>query len=187
MIMIYNLQIKFYYVFSFSDMGLCRIYFSNTKALSLNSLDHSQQDTQDKLSCYGNKSIGFCFYLFFALFYKVTFNSLTTFVFYSIFFSCEENIFKEGDELKLFDFLTNKSRYDVRDRPRLENHSLPLEIHTSIFVYFIGNIQAQSLEFETHLLFRHRWKVCSCLLSRVRILCFILGWAPEVYKLVKRY
>ena len=28
-----------------------------------------------------------------------------------------------------------------------------------MFVYFIGNFDAQSLQFETHLLFRHRWRV----------------------------
>ena len=65
--------------------------------------------------------------------------------------------FSEGEELELFDFLTNKSCYDVRKRP--SQGDLPLDIHTSMFVYFIGNIHPQSMEFETHLLFRHRWKV----------------------------
>ena len=89
-------KLSFITFFSLSDMGLCRIYFSNTKALSLNSLDHSQQDTQDKLSCYGNKSIRFCSYLFFALFYKVTFNSLTTFGFIQSFSAVRKTYLRKG-------------------------------------------------------------------------------------------
>ena len=68
-----------------------------------------------------------------------------------------DRYFTEGQELELFDFLTNSSWYDVRKRP--SQGGLPLDIHSSMFVYFIGNIHPQSMEFETHLLFRHRWKV----------------------------
>ena len=57
--------------------------------------------------------------------------------------------------MELFDFLT--ANYDVRKRP--SSQESPLEIVNSIFVYFIGNFKAQNLEFETHLLFRHKWKV----------------------------
>ena len=57
--------------------------------------------------------------------------------------------------MELFDFLT--ANYDVRKRP--SSQESPLEIVNSIFVYFIGNFKAKNLEFETHLLFRHKWKV----------------------------
>ena len=59
--------------------------------------------------------------------------------------------------MELFDFLT--SDYDVRKRPTSTLRESPLEILNSIYVYFIGNFKAQNLEFETHLLFRHKWKV----------------------------
>ena len=62
-----------------------------------------------------------------------------------------------GQETELFDFLT--SQYDVRKRPSPAVEESPLEILNSIYVYFIGNFKAQNLEFETHLLFRHKWKV----------------------------
>lgn len=73
----------------------------------------------------------------------------------------EQPRFGEGEELLLFDFLTENSSYDLRQSPRTREGSpqSPLVVRTSMFVYFIGNFDAQSLEFETHLLFRHRWRV----------------------------
>ena len=65
--------------------------------------------------------------------------------------------FVPGEEIELFDFLT--SNYDVRKRPGPPQQAAPLEILNSLYVYFIGNFEAQHLEFETHLLFRHKWKV----------------------------
>ena len=65
--------------------------------------------------------------------------------------------FVSGEEIELFDFLT--SNYDVRKRPGPPQQAAPLEILNSLYVYFIGNFEAQHLEFETHLLFRHKWKV----------------------------
>ena len=62
-----------------------------------------------------------------------------------------------GEEIELFDFLT--SNYDVRKKPGPPQQAAPLEILNSLYVYFIGNFEAQHLEFETHLLFRHKWKV----------------------------
>ena len=69
--------------------------------------------------------------------------------------------FAEGEELLLFDFLTNVSHYDSRQAPTCLDGKpqSPLVVRTSMFVYFIGNFDAQNLEFETHLLFRHRWRV----------------------------
>ena len=69
--------------------------------------------------------------------------------------------FTEGEELLLFDFLTNSSHYDTRQAPTCSDGrpQSPLVVRTSMFVYFIGNFDAQNLEFETHLLFRHRWRV----------------------------
>ena len=69
--------------------------------------------------------------------------------------------FTEGEELLLFDFLTNTSHYDTRQAPTCSDGTpqSPLVVRTSMFVYFIGNFDAQNLEFETHLLFRHRWRV----------------------------
>ena len=65
--------------------------------------------------------------------------------------------FLPGEEIELFDFLT--SNYDVRKRPGPPQQANPLEILNSLYVYFIGNFEAQHLEFETQLLFRHKWKV----------------------------
>ena len=65
--------------------------------------------------------------------------------------------FVSGEEIELFDFLT--SNYDVRKRPGPPQQAEPLEILNSLYVYFIGNFEAQHLEFETHLLFRHKWQV----------------------------
>lgn len=69
--------------------------------------------------------------------------------------------FTEGEELLLFDFLSNTSHYDSRQTPTCLDGKpqSPLVVRTSMFVYFIGNFDAQSLQFETHLLFRHRWRV----------------------------
>ena len=77
----------------------------------------------------------------------------------------ETPVFTEGEELLLFDFLTNTSNYDLRQVPTCSDGSpqAPLVVRTSMFVYFIGNFDAQNLEFETHLLFRHRWRVSDVL------------------------
>ena len=74
--------------------------------------------------------------------------------------------FEEGEELQLFDFLTGEgSEYDLRKSPRNFNNnsslrtSEALTVKTSLFVYFIGNFVPQNMEFETLLLFRHKWRV----------------------------
>ena len=72
--------------------------------------------------------------------------------------------FLPGEEIELFDFLT--SNYDVRKRPGPPQQAAPLEILNSLYVYFIGNFEAQHLEFETHLLFRHKWQVEATLKQR---------------------
>jgi len=73
--------------------------------------------------------------------------------------------FEEGEELQLFDFLTGEgSEYDLRKSPRNFNNnsglrsSEALTVKTSLFVYFIGNFVPQNMEFETLLLFRHKWR-----------------------------
>merc|ERR1719189_2722146 len=73
--------------------------------------------------------------------------------------------FEEGEELQLFDFLTGEgSEYDLRKSPRNFNNnssqrsSDALTVKTSLFVYFIGNFVPQNMEFETLLLFRHKWR-----------------------------
>ena len=70
--------------------------------------------------------------------------------------------FVEGEELLLFDYLV--SNYDLRMTPREYNNQLdmdpdPLLIKTSMFVYFVGNFEPRNLEFETHTLFRFKWRV----------------------------
>ncbi|XP_023347443.1 glutamate-gated chloride channel [Eurytemora carolleeae] len=64
-------------------------------------------------------------------------------------------VFPYGREAELFDYLTNSSRYDSRTRPL--NYDV-LEVKNSVFVYFLGNIRAQQLEFEAHLLIRQKWQ-----------------------------
>lgn len=55
----------------------------------------------------------------------------------------------------LFDFLTNSSVYDSRERPA---GPAPVEVRNSMFVYFLGHVDTQGMQFDVHFLIRQRWK-----------------------------
>ena len=96
--------------------------------------------------------------------------------------NCREK-FVDGEELDLFDFLVQD--YDQRMTPRdysfqLNKDPEPLLIKTNMFVYFIGNFEAQNLEFETHLLFRFQWRVSFRRFQKSLRLSFVTGQSIEL-------
>ena len=62
------------------------------------------------------------------------------------------------DQSDLFDAIINTTDYDVRERPHPFGPEYPVEVKTSLYVYFLGHVDEESLEFETHLMIRHRWE-----------------------------
>ncbi|XP_054257122.1 pH-sensitive chloride channel 2 [Macrosteles quadrilineatus] len=53
--------------------------------------------------------------------------------------------------------LTEPCRYDRWTRPQYGNGG-KTHVHTRIYVYFLGSIEAQNLQFTTHILIRYRWR-----------------------------
>ena len=62
------------------------------------------------------------------------------------------------DQSDLFDAILNNTDYDPRERPHPKGTDQPVEVRTSMYVYFLGHVDEESLEFETHLMIRHRWE-----------------------------
>ncbi|KAL0269984.1 UNVERIFIED_CONTAM: hypothetical protein PYX00_007546 [Menopon gallinae] len=52
--------------------------------------------------------------------------------------------------------LANSCRYDKWTRPGPKDE--PLKVHTRIYVYFLGSIEAHNLQFTAHILVRFRWQ-----------------------------
>ncbi|KAK6639336.1 hypothetical protein RUM43_007608 [Polyplax serrata] len=52
--------------------------------------------------------------------------------------------------------LTKQCGYDKWTRPG--SNTEPLQVHTRIFVYFLGSIEAHYLQFTAHILVRFRWR-----------------------------
>ena len=63
----------------------------------------------------------------------------------------------------LFDFLTNSSVYDSRERP---GGPAAVEVRNSMFVYFLGHVDTQGMQFDVHFLIRQRWKVVMSAIPR---------------------
>ncbi len=70
----------------------------------------------------------------------------------------DEEVVTQND---LFDALTDpdpeSAGYDLRDQPRPFGEDLPVQVLTNVYVSFLGHIDDERLEFETHLVVGHRW------------------------------
>ena len=63
---------------------------------------------------------------------------------------------KSFDQNDLFDAILETTEYDFRSKPEFSDGG-PVNVLTSVYMYFLGHIDDERLEFETILNIRHRW------------------------------
>lgn len=74
-------------------------------------------------------------------------------------FLCAFTLFKSVSsvtENALFDAILESTNYDFREPPK-PSEDEPLEVRTSVYVYFLGHIEDERLEVEVHFMIRQRW------------------------------
>ncbi|XKL60246.1 hypothetical protein PGB90_001262 [Kerria lacca] len=71
--------------------------------------------------------------------------------------TCKDQLNFEGKTSEqILYMLTDPCRYDRWKRPP-NAIGKPTEVSTRIYIYFIGNVEAQHLQYTTHILIRYRW------------------------------
>ena len=78
--------------------------------------------------------------------------STTRFFFFNAL--CFRSVCYADDKSELFDALLASTDYDLRDRPTPLGKDFPVPVLTSVYVYFLGHIEEETLEFEAHLMIR---------------------------------
>lgn len=69
---------------------------------------------------------------------------------------CHEELNFEGKTSEqILYMLTDPCRYDRYKRPTIDG--TPTLVYIRIYIYFIGNVEAQHLQYTTHVLIRYRW------------------------------
>ncbi|XP_050538955.1 pH-sensitive chloride channel 2-like isoform X2 [Daktulosphaira vitifoliae] len=63
----------------------------------------------------------------------------------------------ENSQVEMLMWLTDPCRYDRLTRPMPANGSGPTRVSARVYVYFLGSVEAQQLQFTTHILIRYRW------------------------------
>ncbi|XP_065212052.1 pH-sensitive chloride channel 2-like isoform X2 [Planococcus citri] len=70
--------------------------------------------------------------------------------------TCKEEMnFNGKTSEQILYMLTDPCRYDRWKRPSIDGE--PTQVSVRIYIYFIGNVEAQHLQYTTHVLMRYRW------------------------------